>query len=159
MGFLMYNHIIVVKKESESRSVVSNSLLSHGLQPARLLCPRDFPGKNTGVGCYLLLQGEKVYVTLISLRKAIGMSELKVFFSKASRNLTLCPAFLLPLPFLLPETSTSNIFSTEPKFKLESRHFFSNPYWMNWYHLISIFFSPKMSFPESILLVYLISWH
>ena len=21
-----------------------------GLQPARLLCPRDFPGKNTGVG-------------------------------------------------------------------------------------------------------------
>ena len=28
-----------------------------GLQPARLLCPWDSPGKNTGVGCYLLLQG------------------------------------------------------------------------------------------------------
>ena len=28
-----------------------------GLQPARFFCPWDFPGKNTGVGCYLLLQG------------------------------------------------------------------------------------------------------
>ena len=33
-------------------SVMSNSLGSHGLQPTRLLCPWDFPGKNTGVGCY-----------------------------------------------------------------------------------------------------------
>ena len=36
---------------------VSNSLRPHGLQPARLLCPWDTPGKNTGVGCYALLQG------------------------------------------------------------------------------------------------------
>ena len=28
-----------------------------GLQPARLLCPWDFPDKNTGVGCHFLLQG------------------------------------------------------------------------------------------------------
>ena len=27
------------------------------LQPPRLLCPWDFPGKNTGVGCHFLLQG------------------------------------------------------------------------------------------------------
>ena len=27
----------------------------HGLQPTRLLCPRDFPGKSTGVGCHCLL--------------------------------------------------------------------------------------------------------
>ena len=27
----------------------------HGLQPTRLLCPRDFLGKNTGVGCHFLL--------------------------------------------------------------------------------------------------------
>ena len=27
------------------------------LQPARLLCPWDFPGKNTRVGCQFLLQG------------------------------------------------------------------------------------------------------
>ena len=29
----------------------------HELQPDRLLCPWDFSGKNTGVGCHLLLQG------------------------------------------------------------------------------------------------------
>ena len=28
-----------------------------GLQPVRLLSPLDFPDKNTGVGCYCLLQG------------------------------------------------------------------------------------------------------
>ena len=36
---------------------MSDSLHPHGLLPARLLCPRDFPGKNTGVGCHFLLQG------------------------------------------------------------------------------------------------------
>ena len=29
----------------------------HELQPSRILCPWDFPGKNTGVGCHFLLQG------------------------------------------------------------------------------------------------------
>ena len=38
-------------------SLVSDSLQPHGLQPARLLCPWDSPGKNTGVGCHSLLQG------------------------------------------------------------------------------------------------------
>ena len=40
-----------------SHSVVSNFLGHHGLQPAKLLCPWDSPGKNTGVGCHFLLQG------------------------------------------------------------------------------------------------------
>ena len=30
---------------------------THGLQPTRLLCPWDSPGRNTGVGCHVLLQG------------------------------------------------------------------------------------------------------
>ena len=34
-----------------SRSVVSDPQWPHGLQPRRLLRPRDFPGKSTGVGC------------------------------------------------------------------------------------------------------------
>ena len=28
-----------------------------GLWPAKLFCPWDSPGKNTGVGCHFLLQG------------------------------------------------------------------------------------------------------
>ena len=40
-----------------SRSVMSNSLGPHGLQPDRLFCPWDSPGKNTGVGNHALLQG------------------------------------------------------------------------------------------------------
>ena len=39
-----------------SRSVVFDSVRPHGLQPTRLFCPWDFPGKNTGVGCQCLLQ-------------------------------------------------------------------------------------------------------
>ena len=39
-----------------SHSVASNSSRPHGLQPTRLLCPWDFPGKSTGVGCHCLLQ-------------------------------------------------------------------------------------------------------
>ena len=34
-----------------------NSLRPRGLQPFKLLCPRDFPGKNTQVGCHFPLQG------------------------------------------------------------------------------------------------------
>ena len=37
-----------------SRSVVSDSSRSHGLQPTRLLCPWDFPGKSNGVGYHCL---------------------------------------------------------------------------------------------------------
>ena len=35
---------------------VSHSVVSDSLQPARLLCTWDSPGKNTGVGCHSLLQ-------------------------------------------------------------------------------------------------------
>ena len=43
-----------------SRSVVSESLQSHGLWDCTgrgLLCPCNSPGKNPGVGCHALLQG------------------------------------------------------------------------------------------------------
>ena len=50
--------------------VTSSSLQSHGLQPARLLCPWDSPGKNTGVGYHLLLQG--IFLTQGSNRRLAG---------------------------------------------------------------------------------------
>ena len=33
------------------------TLQTHGLKHSRLLCPWNFPGKNTGVCCHFLLQG------------------------------------------------------------------------------------------------------
>ena len=41
------------EKWKGSRSVMPDSLRPHGLQPTRLLCPWDFPGKSTGVGWHI----------------------------------------------------------------------------------------------------------
>ena len=41
-------------------SVVSDSVRPQRLQPTRLPCAWDSPGKNTGVGCHFLLQCMKV---------------------------------------------------------------------------------------------------
>ena len=48
---------VLFQASNVSCSVLSDSSRSHGLQPARLLCPWNSPGKNTGVGCHSLLQG------------------------------------------------------------------------------------------------------
>ena len=51
--------VLCLKNETESVScsVVSDSLRPYRLEPARLLCLWDSPGKNTGVSCHSLLQG------------------------------------------------------------------------------------------------------
>ena len=60
--------------------VASDSLRPPGLQPARLLCPWDSPGKNTGVGYHVLLwtifltQGLTPYRVLYGLRWQVGSS-------------------------------------------------------------------------------------
>ena len=41
--------------ECVSHLVMPDSLQPHGLQPTRLLCPWNFPGKDTGVGNHFLL--------------------------------------------------------------------------------------------------------
>ena len=40
-----------------SHLVMSDSVPPHGLYPDGILCPWNFPGKNTGMGCHVLLQG------------------------------------------------------------------------------------------------------
>ena len=44
-----------------SRSVMPHSLGPRGFQPISLLCPWNSLGKNTGVGCHFLLQGNDLY--------------------------------------------------------------------------------------------------
>ena len=46
-----YSHVLV------SLSVTFDSLGPQGLWPTRFLCPWDFLGRNTGVGCHFLLEG------------------------------------------------------------------------------------------------------
>ena len=45
------------ERETESVCVRVLTLQPPKLQSARLLCPWDFPGKNTGMGCHFLLKG------------------------------------------------------------------------------------------------------
>ena len=72
---------------------MSDSGRPHRRQPARLLCPWDSPGKNTGVGCHSLLQCIKV------------KSESKVAQS--------CPTLSEdPVDCSLPGSSVHGIFQT-----------------------------------------------
>ena len=54
---------------------MSNSLWPYWLEPARLLCPWDSPGKNTGVGCCTLLQG-------IFLTQGLNSCLLKILYCR-----------------------------------------------------------------------------
>ena len=49
--------ILIIYSAHITYLVVSNSLWPHGLQPTRLLCPWNFPSRNTGVECHFILQG------------------------------------------------------------------------------------------------------
>ena len=69
---------------------MSNSVRPHRWQPTRLLCPRDSPGKNTGVGCHFLLQCMKV------------KSQSEVAQS--------CPTLSDPMDCSLPGSSVHGIF-------------------------------------------------
>ena len=51
-------HFLLQCMQVKSESEVSQSCPTqrpHGLQPTRLLCPWDFPGKSAGVDCHCLL--------------------------------------------------------------------------------------------------------
>ena len=52
LATLLDNFMIHIESESQSHSVVSDSLWPHGLYS-----PWNPPGQNTGVGCHALLQG------------------------------------------------------------------------------------------------------
>ena len=79
------------KRKVKVKSLSRVRLFStHALQPTRFLCPWDFPGKNTGVGCHFLLQCRKV------------KSESEVTQS--------CPTLLDPMHYSLPGSSVHGIF-------------------------------------------------
>ena len=68
-------------------SVVSHSLQLHGLEPARLLCPWDSPGKNTGMGSHFLLQG--IFPTQgLTLVSYVSCTDRWVFFITGAKSRT-----------------------------------------------------------------------
>ena len=71
---------------------MSDSVRPHGLQPTRLLCPWDFPGKSTGVGCHCLLRTEL-------------WGKPKQFYRKAE-SILLLPKCMNPPFFLVTPTPT-----------------------------------------------------
>ena len=78
------------EKSKWSRSVVSNPVRPHRRQPTRLPHPWDSLGKNTGVGCHLLLQCMKV---------------------KSQSEVTqLCPTLSDPMDCSIPGSSVHGIF-------------------------------------------------
>ena len=84
---------------------MSDSSRSHGLQPTRLLCPWDFPGKSTGVGCHCLLRSSHPgrHQTSLSILASIPSSS---FSSPVLASVTL----LSSQPQLLCTLPTSNLF-------------------------------------------------
>ena len=89
-----------------SRSVTSDSVWPRGLQPTRLVCPWDSPGKNTGVGCHALLQG--IFPTR----------------NQAHVSCVSCVGSWVPSPVPLGKPS---VYCTSPK-SLETSCFFSFPF-------------------------------
>ena len=88
--------------------VISASLRPCGMEPTRLLCPWDSPGKNTGVGCHVLLQGilSNAGIEPVSLRSPALASG---FFTTSDTRMTytrISQVFLfistITLRFLLP---------------------------------------------------------
>ena len=92
------------EKWKRSRSVVSDSLRPHGLQPTRLLHPWDFPGKSTGVGCHCLLRFITEYTQLQWCQwLRIFFAGLEARFRKAKITCYLAASRLQPFPMVSPE--------------------------------------------------------
>ena len=71
--------------------VVSKSLQSRGLWPARLLCQWNFPGNNTGVGCHFFLQG--IFPTQVS-NPGLLLCRLMICHSAVWEALIICPLII-----------------------------------------------------------------
>ena len=69
-----------------SYSLTSDSLPPHGLYPARLLCPWDFPGKNARVGCHFTSRGSSWSEnrTCVSFIGRLPMYHLGIPFFKSN---------------------------------------------------------------------------
>ena len=92
--------VLGVAKSRTRLSDLTYSLQPHGLQPAGLLCPWYFPGKNTGVGCHFLLQEILIGIVLnlnINLERIAIFTMLSVLVHKYSMSLHLFGSSLISI--------------------------------------------------------------
>ena len=85
---------------------MSDSVRPHGLQPTSLLCPWDFPGKHTGVGCHCLLR------LLGYCNKIEWMACKQMYFSRFWRLVRSRPwqiGHLVKTSFLVPVRMLSHL--------------------------------------------------
>ena len=64
---------------------MSNPSRPHGLQPTRLLCPWDFPGKSTGVGCHCLLPYVYICVYICNMFSFSFMADVSSYIANITR--------------------------------------------------------------------------
>ena len=90
-------------------SVMSNAVRLHGMQPAKFLCLWNFSGKDTGVGCYFLLQ--EIFPTqgLNSSISCIGRQILSQLCHLSANSLQSCPTLCDPLDCSPPGSSVHGI--------------------------------------------------
>ena len=113
--FIFYSAICQLCVCVLSCSVVSKSMQPHGLQPARLLCPWNFPGKNTGVDCHFLLQG-------IFLTQGSNPCLLCLLYWQADSLLLAPPGKTMPIICRLYFNNFGNFWkNSEIKVRLESQ--------------------------------------
>ena len=75
-GLLLPSPMHESEKWKWSCSVVSDPQRPHGLQPSRLLCPWDFPGKSTGVGCHYLRLSYCIHISVNLLKNKTDPSRI-----------------------------------------------------------------------------------
>ena len=98
-----------------SRSVLSDSQQTHGLQPIRLLRPWDFPGKSTGVGHQCLLC--QMVTTTVYNTSAVSQKDKPTVFSQSQNSPpTSIPKSILIFTCLYTSTQSTTVHKT-PKVK------------------------------------------
>ena len=98
-----------------SHSVMSDSLQPHRLQSARLLCPWNFPGRNTGLGCHFLFQ-EIYAIMCYKLQSYIIVLTIACMFLLSDTSFSCLFLNILSLTFSLSFFSLEVFHSYSPIF-------------------------------------------
>ena len=119
-------------------SVLSDSVRPRGLWPARLLCPWNSPGKNTGLGCHSLLQG--IFPTRGSNPSLLHCRQILYHLSdQGSPSMSIYLYIYLPFPFFLSAFYTNGNIPFIPFWIFFFFFSFNNGFQRSYQYIISSF--------------------